>query len=1102
MPTKVAQAKHEELTWLLKNNNNNYSTLNAKLQKLLSKDLASVFSTFQQNDTTGIWSSAISGEYISFSEANEQQKDEAAAVLRELKATIFNYLNKDPELKTIKETLFRVPSDQNILIYPNGNNGKIAIVLTQWACNTLKNTHTNNPVGLITKRPAKETTEVNIVLKYSYGKIASNTKFTYQYKAIEQLKTTDANGNENLGLFKFGAVITIAEEGKPQYATQVTVKEGQELYEVLLPFATNALLSVINQKGDAVSNYTLHCIYDNFGKKTITTNDAGKAVVSDIILYDQSITFSDPKVPSNTQTYKLAVTDNNFVFEIKERIAKDVSLKVVDDKDKILENYPITILNSEINTTTNYFTDSKGTISLKDIAVNSLLTIKDGNNNEELKIHEVKDIVEKQEIKIVIHTPKKQKIILKLVDANEKPIPNIGIDFLQQDYSNSGITDSNGEIEDYKENFVNGKPIATKIYFNQKNKTKTIKRKINYKDEQDVYILKLKKKRFAWWWLLLLLFLPLLLLITQEKTIYVKTLFEDTQKAVPNTMVHFNYDSDYLFNSGTFFATNQIKDSVLSDANGIATFKNIKYSWYSLLFNQTSEAIIYAKSLCYSSNKETPRFHGISNAETLELQMNPVLSPIDFMTIDLDDKEPLPGTTLKISSEINGKTYSSIGKTDAAGRVVFDSLPICGNLNLVKAELDGYLPDSIAKQPIDKLLGHINKRTLKLKPIKQPIVFYVVDCNTKAPIPLAKAEIILTHKLKKSKQIKINTNVNGVGKGIYKDAPIISKLEVLVSKPYYKSNKLKGNYTVKQFNKLSKNKRTICLEPEENQIVFKNIDSITRNPLGAVRNIVKITYDNKTKIDTVMSRKNGTFEVSGIKYGSKTSILSSLRPDYKINDYTFKEIEAVTLLEPKSQKDLEIPLTPLVKPINFRTIDPLDDLVDDVTLKIMLDGSELLNPNNSGNGEFLVSAGFNSKLTIEATKTGYVTNTTKILDIPVKTLAKAQQKDRDIPMFFPPCVNGTQYKGGEKIKRFDLGKSNGRFKFEYFTDTQPDSIYIYTNKKGLRTSKDLIFKYEGATGTQAFGIIDYSKEIYSPERYITVKVVGSTNWGYKFECPK
>ncbi len=507
----------------------------------------------------------------------------------------------------------------------------------------------------------------------------------------------------------------------------------------------------------------------------------------------------------------------------------------------------------------------------------------------------------------------------------------------------------------------------------------------------------IKIKKFTWWWLLL--FLPLLLLIPLKKNVYVQTIDAESGNPVSNVNVYFHYAKQSVRVSGSPV----FKFERLTDANGVVEFYALRYRVYSWIFKHFSETLIYANTGCYSSDTLKPYFHHIWGNDTIKLNISPIFIPFDFKVVDADDNEPLPDAKVKIISEYNGKQYIDSAISQPDGRVYFPRVPKCGKVHIVKGTTDGYYPDSIVNKEIDELFGSIDStRLLKLKPIKEKIVFFVIDCKTKEPIPGATVTIDFDYKGKKKTQKK-RTNVNGVGKGEYSDAHIIADITLEAEKPYYKNGRLPGKHKVKDFINLPPDQRTICLEPIENCIQFKNIDERTGKPLSGVKNIVKIKKGSRERIDTIMSNGNGIFIVCEVVLGDEISIVATYPPNYEDNTTKIKDANGLDLVKAPIG-DRTIPLKPKEIELVFRSVeDSTWTLIPRVKLKIIVDGVLISLPNNSGNGEFKVKTPLSSVISIVADgrDINYTLNDTTIKNEPVSKLILATQKERDIPLRKP-----------------------------------------------------------------------------------------------------
>jgi len=507
----------------------------------------------------------------------------------------------------------------------------------------------------------------------------------------------------------------------------------------------------------------------------------------------------------------------------------------------------------------------------------------------------------------------------------------------------------------------------------------------------------IKIRKFTWWWLLI--FLPLLLLIPLKKNVYIQTIDAETGSPISNANVYFHYEKQSVRVSGS----SVIKYERTTDTNGVVEYYALRYRVYSFIFKHFSETLIYATSDCFASDTLQPYFHHLWSNDTIKLSLSPIFAPLDFKVIDAEDNEPLPDAKVEIIAELNGKLYIDSAITQADGRVLFSKIPRCGKVQIVKATLEGYYPDSIINKEFDELFGNIDStRLLKLKPIKEKIVFFVVDCRTKEPIPGASVTIDFDYNgIKKSQ--KRRTNVNGVGKGEYEDAHIIADITLEAEKPYYKTGRLPGKYKVKDFINLPPAQRTICLEPIEQCIQFKNTDARTGMPLTGVKNIVKIKNGSRERMDTLISNGNGIFIVCGVIVGDEISIIASYPPNYEDNNTKIKDANGLDLSKAPIN-DRTIPLKPKEVELVFRTVsDSTWSLIPNVKLKIFIDGVYLSIPNNSGNGEFKVTVLASSFISIEADgrDINYTLNDTTIKNVPVSRLVLANQKERDIPLSKP-----------------------------------------------------------------------------------------------------
>jgi len=639
-----------------------------------------------------------------------------------------------------------------------------------------------------------------------------------------------------------------------------------------------------------------------------------------------------------------------------------------------------------------------------------------------------------------------------------------------------------------------------------------MKRSFRFKSEQLEYTLQLKRNRFPWW--ILLFLLPLLLLIRFEKTVFVDVSDTLSKMPVANVEVKLTYIEAFALEKGNFFTSTAVKRVEKTDANGRAVFGKLRYSVYSWIFRHGDKLFVTSLNNCFEGDTIIRKYHNVPNKSVLTSLLKPAFIAADFLVVDEDDNEPIPGAQVDIISEVGGKEFSFTSTTSSDGRVVFGNVPKCGNIKIVKGQAEGYHADSIVnKHSVELMAGSLDSlRKLLLRPIRKPVVFYIEDCKTQ--VGLAEADALLDFRIPGRKgsvgQVKVKTNINGVGKGIYDSAKMIAELHISGSKDYYKDGELAGWHKVKEFTDSAiykKPQRTFCLEPEPNPLVFINIDELNKRRLPGVKNKVTITNNaGISKVKDFVSNARGEFSVTA-NPGDQISIHAQLPPCYEDNNYTLKNADAIQLLNgPEDMR--KIPMKPITTELKFRVIDEQTGvLIPDADLSITGDGLITPVPSKSGNGEFIVKATICSRISITASKPNYGSNSQKINNKDVQLLTKSLQEQRDIPLKSDPpkpCKE-TQVpnQNGDGYQEIDMQSPNAKFIVEYDMDNIADRMIIYCGKgKGGSILFEIDTKNKGKSG-----LIDLSASGCN-NSMITVEVVAATaggskdesRWTYKFTC--
>lgn len=1087
----LSRHSRSEVSCLLKRN---YEGVYSRLLEVLSADEVRLFASVQSLKREMIWDTNDGISYRSYSATSEEDKDEVSDILQDYKEQILPKLKHDRELGGIANELFIVPAENDIYVGKR-EDGSIAVKLTRWACRKSRGETNNDPLYAIVNRPKSNHFPAQIRIRYSDGSLYAQMPFIFTYRDRVKSFKTNQDGDYSLGLLKKEVEFSIQQsETATETIHYFTMSEEQQLYEAVFPYKINFNIEVIDQKGATVPNVAINVDYDNYHRKH-TSDSEGNITISDIELTTAQLVLTETEQSDNQQTFELNKETNTIIFKVYRKYLANALVKVIDENDEPISDYPLSIDLGEKQLDGQ--TNSIGVVNLGRLEVVQQIIV---NTENESKTFEVKEGDNEFILKITLPLPPPPEMVqVKLINHKNEPLPNIPMTFNIGKEEHHEITDENGVCHFEKSTFTDKGKVNVKITTKKKNgKDKLYNKAFTFDSNQLEYVIKLKKRRWLW---LLLLLLPLLLLVQCEKDVTVETLESTTKNPIPNTEVNLSYIKYTLFDFDTkkFFTANKKTYQEITGSDGKVTFTKLSYTWYSALFKRNTRAEISAYSKCHSTDNQNPKFHRLKTNKVVTLYLTASAIDLDFLVVDKEDNEPLPQANVTIETDFDGIKTIDSAKTGADGRVLFKQIPKCGKVKVL-GQLDSYYPDSIINRTIEELAkGKTDfTRKLELVPIKKKITFFVTNCKTAEPIPMAIATIHLTNQYN-SKMKKAYTNINGVGKGEYDDVHIINKLRIDVRKKFFKDGMWDKGLTVEEFIALPDSARVICLDPEENSLEFKNIDSKSNQPLPGVTN--KIIINRNSTIDTLsdeISNTNGSFTVSGLIAGDQITIHSYLDPCYEPNITTITGKDVITLLQAPSTERI-IPLEPKVFTLTFQTFDPdVDTLVDDATLQVIVDG-QVVNPTNSGNGKFEVQGYCHSTVSIIAEKVDYQKNDTN-RDNSFDYLRTSPQTERNIPLRIKPCdqsTNGNTSGQEYYIDEFNMKTTSGEFIFEYYTDSKADEITVYCGRKNEIGPHNQLFHYFDATNSDTF----QEKIKFSGCQIITVEVKGGSNWKYTVNCP-
>jgi len=538
-----------------------------------------------------------------------------------------------------------------------------------------------------------------------------------------------------------------------------------------------------------------------------------------------------------------------------------------------------------------------------------------------------------------------------------------------------------------------------------------INKKIQYSQNQTEYILKVRK-RCKWCWLLLLLLLPLLLLIPLKKDVKIKLVNSYDKSVIANVPINFEYVKRdlYNFDSSSFFTRFLLPTPAseeITNNEGIALFKDVKYSVYQWLFRKNDTARAWIKSNSCSNADSTYSFWDLKNKKESILFLETKLVDLEFTVVDNDDNnEPLPDALVYIKADVF--SYFDSARSDLAGKVVFKKVPYCSNIQVIGSKY-GWYNDTIAGKLEDL---YKKEDTLFLKQEKEIIKFFVQDLYTKLAIVGAHGQLFFEAEEKQIGSDAI-TNINGIGKGVFENIHKIKKFKIEVNTQkqliFYNDTstyEYLGYIKVDAWNKKNDDNKKIYLRPNPNPILFKNIDCTTGKGIANVINEVSIKKSNgKNELITVISDSEGNFSISaGI--GDIVSIKSeskSICPnEYLPNDSAVQNALYDDLKNNENKR--KIPLCKKKAPVlKFRNIDIETGVgISGVLNTITLSNGIILNKESTEEGWFEINEVFECEvisIVANGNNIGYDVNAIKINNKKYsELLPPAPQEDRDIPL--------------------------------------------------------------------------------------------------------
>lgn len=572
------------------------------------------------------------------------------------------------------------------------------------------------------------------------------------------------------------------------------------------------------------------------------------------------------------------------------------------------------------------------------------------------------------------------------------------------------------------------------------------RKNFKFNDDRLDYTFQMKKRNWKWLWLLLLL-LPLLLLIRCEREIAVTAVDKESGEEIPGVEVTVNYTSHYLYKDGILFCSETGQQTIKTDDEGRGMFKGLGCSVYSYIFHCLSRASFDAADDCHVMDPAQSKcnFH---YTRTHEITLSPRTVDVSVDVVDRETNDPVADARVLYTYMLGKTAKTDSTVSDAAGKAKLVKVPQCGKVIFRLVSCYGYEDLLNEERSVAAMLSVADSATLRLQPMKQSFTYFVKNKFTCEPVPDATVEVTLTAPNGNVIGGRTRTNVDGRGRGAYQDAFVLAKVDLKATKRNYKEGHLDRDYTVEQFAKLPDSLRVVYIEPEPDVQQFRNVDSLTNEPIVGVRNAIRrYSVDGNTYDVTEPSNRNGVFDVKAIP-GDRIEITSE-------HDYYETKQTRIS----KFDKGDVIKMTPKKLDLTFRTVDADDrELLPECRLDIRTSRSRVTTPVSSGTGEFEVRGlYYGETISITVAKKDYSTNNTTVHEAKVSELVNAPQRDRDIPLHkdLPPCNGGNSEQSNVAAgtvsapQSFNMGTERGTFVLDYYTGNKcPDRIDVYNHKPG------------------------------------------------------
>ena len=514
------------------------------------------------------------------------------------------------------------------------------------------------------------------------------------------------------------------------------------------------------------SSQKVSITYKNFPKEHITNEygviNLGKLPVSSQLSIAYTSDSGDQRIES------IIISQGQTDYEIIVPFITELKVSVIDQNDKLLDNYPISIFS---NAVTNEVMTSNGEVIIPDLIAGEYVEAIDGNNNE----IKAKLILEREnnnielKVNVVVPPPPPEKEFLSffIYDLNNELIEDSILQINQGGKKIKLENKDKGLHKRDKREFSLDKKAKALIKINTGGKEKKYTHRFKILTSQDEYHLKLKRN--YWWFLLLLIPLLLLLLLSLSKSTVVEVT-DMNNVPVANAQVEFEYSYNALFdfNRKEFFTTSNYSAENITDTLGIAEFDSIKYTVYDRVFHmfRSAEFKVMSNDVCLLDTVFERKFYNFGRKYRFQLDSKKVDLGLRVVSARTGEIIPDARVNIKVTNDIN-ELYLE-GLTDENGSVLFNSIPLCSHLSEAIGSKIDYFPDTISNISVIELQDDPSMQVLYLNeplPCKEEAIPGGVGGNTFViNVPKQNEKYTLFYEFRGIKDrmiLKSGSNVNG-----------------------------------------------------------------------------------------------------------------------------------------------------------------------------------------------------------------------------------------------------------------------------------------------------------------------------------------------------